>query len=292
MIIVEIMAGLANRMFQYALYKNLEYKGYDVYVDDTYQPEKWAFENVELMSIFPNVEYRRASQHLINKMGGGNDIISKIRRKYSFLNNRDYIKVNTALGFKQSILFLNGDYYLSGIWMSDKYFSASSDAIRKCFMFKDFSDDNNIILQKEMQSCESVAIHIRKGPDYKNTRNDGVANIDYYNRAINHIKSHVHNPVFYVFADNKKWAIENLKDIKYNLIDWNPISGPNNYLDMQLMSYAKHNIIANSTYSWWGAWLNSNENKICILPLIWFNPKKVNKTSVELDIAPNRWMAL
>lgn len=288
-----MVAGLANRMCQYALYKNLEYKGIDVYIDDTYQSSKWLFENVDFMTIFPNSNYRKASQEHINRMGGGDDIVSKVRRKYKLLSNKHFVKINcTSDGFIDNILSMKGDHYLSGLWLSEKYFNEVAEIIWDSFKFKEFEDSRNLLLQNEMQSCESVAIHVRKGADYNNSVNANVCGIDYYNIAINHIRENVTNPVFYVFSDNKEWVKDHFKSFKYQLIDWNPTAGNQNYLDMQLMSNAKHNIISNSSYSWWGAWLNNNKAKICIMPLLWFNPQLVEKTSVELDIAPANWIAL
>jgi hypothetical protein len=100
------------------------------------------------------------------------------------------------------------------------------------------------------------------------------------------MKESVVDPVFYVFTDNQDWVKENIKDIEYTLVDWNPTSNKRNFRDMQLMSCAKHNIIANSTYSWWGAWLNRNPDKIVIAPEPWFNPEvkfyKHNKVASDL----------
>lgn len=292
MVVIEVMAGLANRMFQIAFAKNLENKGVSVEIDDTYIANKWKFEDVNIQDVFPNVKFNSVSQQVINKLGGGNDIISKIRRKIPLLRNKHYLLVKVFDGFNPNIFSLKGDFYLSGNWMSEKYFFDSVEMIKESFKFKEFEDNRNILLQKEMQSCESVAIHVRKGADYNNSVNAEVCGIDYYNGAINYIKDNISNPIFYVFSDNKEWVRENFTDFNYQLVDWNPTAGNQNYLDMQLMSSAKHNIIANSTYSWWGAWLNNNKNKICILPLIWFNPHIVKKTSIELDIAPQNWIAL
>lgn len=138
-----------------------------------------------------------------------------------------------------------------------------------------------------MLSENSVAIHVRKGADYQSKQNrKNTCTIDYYRLAIDYIRMHVQNPVFYVFTDNKDWVIENFTDLDYTLCDWNPTSGKQNYLDMQLMSCAKHNVIANSTYSWWGAWLNENSDKIVIAPKRWFN--KI----VTPDILPEQWIKI
>lgn len=143
-----------------------------------------------------------------------------------------------------------------------------------------------------MRNENSIAIHLRKGADYlkSDLMGKGLCPVEYYISAINYIKSHVDNPVFYVFTDNPNWVKENLPNFDYTLVDWNPVSGKRSFRDMQLMTYAKHNIIANSTYSWWGAWLNSNPDKIVIAPKKFFNP--VNDFFSKSDIICEDWIAL
>ena len=109
-------------------------------------------------------------------------------------------------------------------------------------------------------------------------------------QAINTINSQIENPKFYIFSDNFEWCKENLSFCDPVYVDWNPTSGPINYLDMQLMSNCKHNIIANSSYSWWGAWLNNNPNKIVIGPKKWFNSSSEKFDST--DIIPENWIKI
>ena len=194
------------------------------------------------------------------------------------------------MNFNPSISLLNGNYYLAGLWQTEKYFSDYTEIIKNSFEFKPFTNERNILLSKEMSQVESVAIHIRKGADYEKKIVRGTCDINYYNNAIAYILKRIKNPHFYIFTDNKKWVIENIKDINYTLIDWNPISGAENYLDMQLMSCCKHNIIANSTYSWWGAWLNNNLNKIVICPENWYNSKSTYFNT--LDLIPDNWIKI
>lgn len=119
----------------------------------------------------------------------------------------------------------------------------------------------------------SIAIHLRKGKDYlqSDLMGKNLCGADYYMRAIDYIRERVDNPMFYVFTDNPVWLKENIPSFDYTLVDWNEVSGKRSFRDMQLMSCAKHNIIGNSTFSWWGAWLNPNPNKIVIAPDKFFN---------------------
>lgn len=115
--------------------------------------------------------------------------------------------------------------------------------------------------------------------------------LDYYRKAIAYIKEKVDNPKFYVFADNPAWVTEHFNEFDYTLIEGNPPAGWGSHFDMQLMSYCKHNIISNSTYSWWGAFLNKNPEKIVILPHQWFNPKSCEESTSE-KVQCKGWVAL
>ena len=142
-----------------------------------------------------------------------------------------------------------------------------------------------------MEACHSVSIHLRKGDGY------GTWNIfsntcekDYYDKAIAYIKQKVVDPKFFVFTDRPDLVKDYLDLDNYTLVNWNPTTGLQNYLDMQLMSCAKHNIIANSTYSWWGAWLNKNPNKITIAPKYWFSPQ--SQFADINHIIPENWVKM
>ena len=178
-----------------------------------------------------------------------------------------------------------------GLWQSEKYFKDIKQDIRAQFVFRPFCEEKNISISRKMEKENSVAVHIRKGDDY--TRDSLWSNTctkEYFESAINYITSNVVDPVFYVFTDNKKWVEENICNISYTLIDWNPVKGKNNYRDMQLMTCAKHNIISNSSYSWWGAWLNPNSSKIVVAPKVWFNPQI--EFYRDNDIVCEDWISL
>lgn len=289
MVVVYIAAGLANKMFQYAFSRGLMSHGLDVFLDQTsFQPE-WSFEDIALEEVFPNIEIKNAPNKMFS-LAYKKDLLSRIYRRMSafFPNNRYLMErpfIYDELIYKKA----TSNCIFCGLWQTELYFNFCEKDVRRNFVFTPFQDDQNIQLAEKMKNENSVAIHIRKGADYlKRNIWDGTCSVEYYNQAINYLKEHVSNPVFYLFTDNPKWVEENLKDIDYKLVDWNPVSGKQSYRDMQLMSYAKHNIIANSTYSWWGAWLNNNPQKIVVAPKIWFNPK-IEKAPY---IIPERWIRL
>jgi hypothetical protein len=288
MIIVKMQGGLANKMFQYAFYKNLESKGLEVYVDDISFKPRWDFEDMKLSEVFPNIKINYATLKDIKRLGGGGSIVDLIKRKIikrnTFIDERD-----KKPSFYERI---GDDLYLQGTWSNEAYFRHIGEKIRNDFKFKEFINKKNIDLCKKFANEESVAIHFRKGKDYDNPLMRGTCDKFYYQEAIDYIKNKIANPKFYVFTDNKDWVQKNIKNLSYTLIDWNPIAGLDNYIDMQLMSLVKHNIIANSTYSWWGAWLNNNPKKIVVGPKNWFNPINEEYKEKNSQKIPKDWIAL
>ena len=131
-----------------------------------------------------------------------------------------------------------------------------------------------------------ISIHVRRD-DYLSSKYvsgfGGICTIEYYNKAVERIKEEVIDPVFYIFSDDINWCRENLKLEQGVFIDWN--TGKESWQDMFLMSQCKHNIIANSSFSWWGAWLNSNSEKIVIAPRIWWN-------GLKDDVVPDSWIRI
>jgi len=291
MFIVKMHSGLANRMFQYAFYKYLTASGKEVYIDDnSFLPNREHEINVSIENIFHNVNFQRASRKMINLLSDQRlDYYNKFRRKHLKQFKKSHFKEN-IFSFDASIINLTGDYYLDGFWQTEKYFSGIENTIRHNFTFPEYPSKRNRFLAEMLASENSVAIHVRKGADYMQIKkHTGVCGIDYYTKAIDYINSTVENPVFYVFSDNFDWVNQNLTNIEHVNVDWNPSVGAYNYLDMQLMACCKHNIIANSSYSWWAAWLNKNNHKNVIAPNAWFSDDLNNET---IDIVPQSWIKI
>lgn len=286
--IVRMLGGLANRMFQYSLHEYLKTKGYTVLVDNYYKG-KLKHENFDWNRIFPNAPLNIPSKKRIFIYGGGYDYISKIRRKTNLTFR--YYSSPSAFSIPSNEEIKSYDYF-AGVFQHAEMVKNVEKQIKQHFVFSPFKDQRNLSVEAEIKSCNSVAIHVRKGADYLQYQGLGSAcDIEYYKKAIIYIHSKVDNPVFYIFTDNQNWVKEHFKGIDYILVNHNPTNGWGNHFDMQLMSCAKHNIIANSTYSWWGAFLNNNSNKIVIGPKLWFGSNsrlsKFNNTTI-----PSSWVAL
>jgi hypothetical protein len=176
-------------------------------------------------------------------------------------------------------------FYLGG-WHCENYFKNVEEIIRKLYKFNfDDLDPKNISLLNTIKNTESVAIHIRRG-DYYTVGSKilgGVCNFNYYSKAISAINVRSNKPKYFIFSDDPKWVKKH-----YNL-DGFYVEGntrEDSWKDMLLMSACKHNIICNSSFSWWGAWLNINNNKIVVCP------SKFIASDTTTDVYPKSWLKI
>ncbi len=162
--------------------------------------------------------------------------------------------------------------YLSGYWQSEKYFQAHASKIRADFTFKLPMSDINTELAEQINQVNAVSLHVRRGDYVSSVKNNsmyGLCSLDYYQAAISYISARVINPQFFIFSDDMAWVKDHLNvGITCHFIEHN--QGAESYNDMRLMSLCRHHIIANSSFSWWGAWLNANPEKIVVCPKKWF----------------------
>lgn len=179
------------------------------------------------------------------------------------------------------------DCYMKGYWQSEKYFLPFAAQIRADFSFKCPLDDKNTALAEGIRRRNSISLHVRRGDYVKNPATlalHGVCSLGYYHAAVEHICRHVDNPVFYVFSDDMHWVRENLViAAPVHHVDHDNRA----YDDMHLISLCKHHVIANSSFSWWGAWLNKNPQKIVVAPKQWFVRPRCTD-----DLLPASWVTL
>lgn len=288
-IIVNMACGLANRMFQYTYYLYLKSLGYDVSVD-YYRTAKLSHENVEWERIFPQAYLPQAPLWKVQWMGGGSDVFCKIRRRYLPFAHKVF-QMPTAFD-AQLPDNDKGSQYVMGVFQNAKMADAVKTEVQNAFTFEPFVEGHNFRLMTEMRESDSVAIHVRKGKDYASRIwYQDTCPVQYYTDAVEFMKSKLENPRFYVFTDNPEWVKENLAGFEFTLVEGNPPAGWGSHFDMQLMSYCKHNIISNSTYAWWAAFLNKNADKLVVCPEVWFNPKST-KDYTSSKVLCEGWIAL
>ena len=289
MIIVKLIGGLGNQLFQYSLGRRLsEIHKTRLKIDIS------GFESYKLhkYSLWPfNIQENFASATEIRAMAPrgrlGRALAKKWPKKWP-----KYI-LEKHFYFDPAILNLPDGVYLEGYWQSEKYFSDIAEIIRREFTVKNPSAGKDKELEGRIASCQSVSLHIRRGDYVSNPKTKqiyGFCDLDYYQRCIEQIAQMVENPYFFVFSDDSEWASKNLK-LSYPVIAVNHNTADKNYEDLRLMSRCKHHIIANSTFSWWGAWLDPGKDKTVLAPRQWFAPTA--QVSMKLaDLFPPGWIPL
>lgn len=210
------------------------------------------------------------------------------RRPFSMFLNKHFV-VEPHFHYWPGINDLPKDCYLSGYWQSERYFSDFAAQIRVDFAFRQPLVGQNAELASQINGVNSVSLHVRRG-DYasnpKTTATHGLCSLDYYRAAISYVAERKHQPHFFIFSDDIDWVRNNL-EVGFPCVYVQHNSGTSSYYDMRLMSMCKHHIIANSSFSWWGAWLNPSAEKIVVGPKNWF----ANQTDTK-DLFPSGWVAL
>ena len=272
---IEVQGGLGNQMFQYALYITLKQMGYEVYIDDDKLVRYGNQHNgLELHKAF-KISYKKMT--LFRKLKKIWWIIHDYALKMMRVEKNRNVLIDKEPTLMKEILDKN-IHYLRGYWQEPSYWQNINEYIREVFTFNDvLVNKKNLLFLNEITNNNSVAIHIRRG-DYLWAENVdkrmNICNLEYYKKGIEYFVNKFDKCKFYIFTDDPKWVEANFGFVKYTLVDWN--KGEDSFFDMYLMSKCKHNIIANSTFSWWAAYLNNNSNKIVICPNRWYSDKDSN----------------
>ena len=296
MICVKLSGGLGNQMFQYSLGVALSKKTNSrLMLDKSFLKKK---------SLKANYTLRDYELDIFSRDLNDSNLLETIKcRLYyfykiayhlnkligtSFFNNK-FILENNNVSYDDRVNIVSKNILLIGNWQNEKYFSDSKDLVISKFEFKLPLNAINSERLNRISQSNSISIHVRRG-DYVDilsaNKNHGVCSLDYYRKSIDYILSKIDNPTFFVFSDDPIWVEENLKiDEAHEYVTGN--IGKMSYVDMQLMSQCKHNIIANSSFSWWGAWLNQNPKKNIIAPKQWF--AGVEKNSNKKELVPSTW---
>ncbi|MEJ2594741.1 MAG: alpha-1,2-fucosyltransferase [bacterium] len=295
MIISQIIGGLGNQLFQYATAKNLSlFLDQELYLDlnffDTYHnPDVFRLDKY-------NVNFKIADQKDIDRLkrvqakGIPAKIYRKIFKQPYYLNARNHFDQRWLLRNDWNQLKKHEDVYLSGYMANPYYFHKIENLIKKEFTLKDELNPVNKNMLRRIKSCESVMLHVRRG-DYVNNDFFISQPVSYYLNAIEKITAKVTKPVFFVFSDDVEWTRKNIKaDGEMIYCDIN--DGKTDYMELALMSACSHAIIANSTFSWWGAWLIDNPDKTVIAPLNWYSDPKSQAIYLKREVYQEGWQRL
>lgn len=286
MVVIKLIGGLGNQMFQYAAGRRLAYVlGVELKLDISW------FENQNLRKydlwVFNIQEHFASPEEValltVQKQGITERVVRCALRKQP-KRPRTYIREKN-FHFDPDIVCLSEGVYLDGYWQSEKYFKDIEAVIQHEFAVNSPQTGKNKELAELIASCETVSLHIRRGDYVSNPQTNqvhGICDLNYYFRCVEQLTQKVKNPHFFIFSDESEWARENLNlPNQTTFVDHNRTD--KNYEDMRLMSQCKHHIIANSAFSWWGAWLNQNPCKIVLAPKKWFNSVDYNTNDLILD---------
>jgi len=288
MLTIKIIWWLWNQMFQYVYIKALSLRNNATFCLDissfkSYKLHQYDLEyfnidkNYCLKSGIPLYERLRSNNKYINFL------LVQLKWICKRLNNNHSVEKQ----FNFDLWMTNiKNWYIEWYFQTEKYFIDYEDEIRKDFSFTIPPSSKNQETIDLIDNGNAVSIHIRRWDYVSNTSTNsyhGVCSLDYYHKAIKIITEKVNNPVFFFFSDDMDWVKENLNMVDESYyVDWN--NAESNYEDMRLMSHCKHNVIANSSFSWRWAWLNSNPDKIVIAPSKWFENHKMN----DVDLIPDK----
>ena len=287
MIVARLSGGLGNQLFQYAAGRQLADFHQTELVLDTYwytHTPKLDTPRIYELGHYP-VRARAATaiESLWCRLHGG-----RITRRMPFLPRRWKHFSEKGFEFDTAFLGLPDDIYVDGYWQSYLYFEGAAASIRSELTPVVPMGEKDCAIANLMRSTHSVSIHVRRGDYVSNAAaaQHGVCGLDYYRKAVEYMLCRVQQAHFFVFSDDPVWTRENLllpSDAYY--VDHNDASCA--FQDLRLMSLCKHHIAANSSFSWWGAWLNPDEKKLVVCPKQWFADNR-NTSS----LSPSDWVRL
>jgi hypothetical protein len=292
MIVVQVVGGLGNQMFQYAFGRRLaDGLGVPLKLDIT-SFRTYAKRRYELGGLCVEEEF--ASDREIARMHPSPLARARSRAARLFpslAQGPGPIVRERAFSFDPSMLELRDGVYLEGYWQSERYFDAVADRLRVEFVPRMPLEGRAALLADEMRSGDSVSLHVRRG-DYVSeppvSQVHLVCDPDYYARCVRHMSERFDDARYYVFSDEPGWARDNLRLPRGTTIVADRCCATAVH-EMWLMAQCRHHVIANSSFSWWGAWLDSRPSKVVLMPRRWFRDREPECTT---DIRPSGWVAL
>lgn len=284
MILVRLKGGLGNQMFQYAAGRALaDRHGVELLLDSrffaSYKLHAYGLDRLAISSRHASLDelerwpiWQRKPLRIVQRLG--------IKTRWYCPPQFGYDRLWSSLG---------DDLMIDGYFQSEKYFASIADVLTREFTPKDSLSASNNAIREQAQQTESVMIHVRRGDyvtDPKTLATHGVCSPAYYDASIQYLRERLIDPQFFVFSNDMEWARENL-DLGKNAIyvEGNEKSPE---IDIYLMTQCSHHVVANSSFSWWGAWLSRDPCKLVVAPKHWFVTDKLNAD----ELVPSGWVRL
>ena len=286
-VVIRIVGGLGNQMFQYACGRAATLRNGGRLILDTSAFNKYKLHRLGLDEFrISSLSNSKETQIPSIFHGVTNWILFKSRWLMA-LKGITYIKEGTNLSFQSRVFEKNKKMYLDGYWQNENYFADVADIIRAEFQLKEISISTRTFIEKTKGKLPLVSLHIRRGDYLQNPDANfvhGVLDIKYYQEAVKLISNRIGNNFrLIVFSDDIDWAKQNLYFDQQIIFVSGNLESPQQ--DLYAMSVCDHHIIANSTFSWWGAWLNPSTSKIVVAPKRWF----VSPELFRQNICPLSW---
>lgn len=301
MIIVKLVGGLGNQLFQYATARSISLrKGVEFKLDNNVYKESLGHNILRYKLNRFNVIENFATDEEIKKYS--NEVpVSFFQRAYNFfltkklnIPNRYNKKSHLIERFDDKIdgriIDCRDGMYLEGWFGKEAYFRDFRSELERDLSLKNPPASENQKLLEKIENCNSVSVHMRRGDIAAGIHNSffRLLPLSYYEEALKIITDRVKDPVFYIFSDSIDWVKENFK------IDW-PIvyvdnNGDREYEDLNLMMHCKNHIIANSTFSYWGAWLGDRPDHVVVAPETWYNDAEANAKVDHRLMYPEHWV--
>ena len=276
MIVVKLIGGLGNQMFQYACGRSLAHlkqttlaldKSFLEMASAGYTQRNYELGTFKLQGLVGGEEVRKEFDLNANRIG--------IKFKSYFPQFFDHVVFNeSSADFQSSFLKLPQNTYLNGYWQDLSYFDRCRDILLQDFTLKEEPKGSFVELAAKLSSISVASIHVRRG-DYvslNNARNyHGLLPKEYYEQAIKILAQKQNGLSYFVFSDDIDWCKQNLSFLERPFFIDGKELGLSAQEELVLMSMCKHNVIANSSFSWWAAWLNIHKDNVVIAPKYWYN---------------------
>jgi hypothetical protein len=291
-VITRLIGGLGNQMFQYAAGRAIAQHYNATLLLDVSGFENYDLRRYELGDF--KIDARPAAKEELEQFSVGPDktgILSRLFKKFNAATN-PLIYKEPSFTYDPQVRSLKPSVYLDGYWQSEKYFHEVANLLREELTLRAPLDSANAEMAGQIRQAgeKAVSLHVRRGDYVSNAETaqyHGVCSLDYYRSAIAYVAERVQDPHFFIFSDDHEWVNANLH-VGYDTT-FVQVNGPDRGIcDMTLMKSCSHHIIANSSFSWWGAWLNPLPGKIVIAPQQWFK-QAGNDTR---DLLPESWVKL
>lgn len=294
-VIVQILGGLGNQMFQYALARAIAQRtGAPLLLD--VKPMKYAPQETRRsydLDIFKMEPTLATRADVARYHSHGTGLAGKIAHRLRGAAGASEILHQYKFEYQPRILDLKPPIYITGYWQSHRYFADIEGLLRRDFVFREALPPTAVGFAQAISQPAAVCLHVRRGdytdPKYSNFI--GPCSIDYYRRAVARIREFVEEPTFFIFSDDLPWCRAHFDWIE-GLVQFVEYETPAGFKlqasDLQLMARARYFIIANSTFSWWAAWLAGERAKLVIAPKDWFKLPEL----ITDDLVPAHWERL